>query len=394
MSFYDQFTTRAMLEAFAEEPRTSSFLRDMFFSRTQTFPTQEVEIDFYFGKRRLAPFVAPYQGGRALLREGFRSQIHRPPRFAPERLLPAEDFLLRGIGSPGAFSTAGPGPEDMIAATLQRDRQECDAAITMREEELIKQVLTTGGIRLFADGGAEFALVFAPHVAANLPIPWTQENADPLGDLALMQAAVRTRSGINPNVAILSSDAGAAFMQSARVRAWMNYLNARIGRIDPQVSEDGTSAMIGQFLYPQIEIWIYDNYYLRYDPEAIDPVNNPTGEVSTPMLPSGTVIVLSSHHPGTMVYGGIGQLEPSGAEMVHQAERVPLIITDVDNQVRKFRLSSRPLPVPINALGYAVANALGNGEDGPPEPSWPDIPRPFVPSAPTDTESRAAKASK
>jgi hypothetical protein len=76
-----------------------------------------------------------------------------------------------------------------------------------------------------------------------------------------------------------------------------------------------------------------------------------------------------------MVYGGVVQYEPpQGSPPVSYAnERVPLLFTDIDSQVRKFRFTSRPLPEPTNTKAFFGANALEKGNSEAEFPNYTDL---------------------
>lgn len=364
MAGFDDFDTIGLLEAYEQMPKPEAFLRDTFFGNTRTFETESVQVDLYVGKRRMAPFLARYQGGRALLVEGFRTQLHTPPKFAPSRVLPAEDLLYRGLGE---TPYGGRSPTQRAADILSRDMFECDASITRREEWMCSNCLLTGSVAMKGDGGGEFAIVYDSDPRnPNTPISWEESaTCDPLMDLAQMQAQVRRAAGVNADVAILAADAAAAFMRSQKVRDFLNIRNLYIGTVQPSIESDQVT-FICRLAWPDIEIYSYDEFYLDFDAEG--------HEIDAPFMPPGTVLVGSTESPGFMIYGGIIQYEPGQTTpSVYAAERVPLLFTDVDNQVRKFRFTSRPLPVPMNVKGHFGANALGKGNAEATFPNFTDL---------------------
>lgn len=379
MAGFDDFDTIALLEAYSQMPTPAAFLRDTFFSNTRTFETESVQVDLYVGKRRMAPFLARYQGGRALLVEGFRSQTHTPPKFAPTRILPAEDLLYRGLGE---TPFGGKSPTERAAEILQRDMFECDSSITRREEWMVAACMLDGAIAIKGDGGGEFAIVYdADPRNPNTPISWEDvATADPLMDLAQMQTEVRRKANATANIAILAPDAAAAFIKNTKVQNIMNLRNLHIGTVEPSIESDQV-AFICRLNWPQIEIYSYDEWYLDIDEQG--------QEINAPYLPPGTILVGSTDSPGFMIYGGIIQYEPGATTpSAYAAERVPLLFTDVDNQVRKFRFTSRPLPVPLNVKAHFGANAFGKGNAAATFPNYTDIWAPPPPSP----EEGAAKA--
>ena len=62
-------------------PRASVFLRDKLFGRVVTVPTDQVDISFYKGKAKLAPYCSRFAVGTAVPRERqqlrlFSSAVH------------------------------------------------------------------------------------------------------------------------------------------------------------------------------------------------------------------------------------------------------------------------------------------------------------------------------
>jgi Phage major capsid protein E len=379
MAGFDDFDTVALLDAHSEMPRPVAFLKDTFFSNERTFETESVQVDLFRGKRRMAPFVARYQLGRALLVDGFQTQTHTPPKFAPERTLPAEDLLYRGIGE---HSFGGQSPTARAAEILSRDMFEVDASITRREEWMCSNAIFRGSIAIRGDGGGEFAIVYDPdELNPNTPVSWEDvRNADPMLDLAQMQAQVRRHSGVNPNIAILSADAATAFIRNLKVQSLMNVRNLHLGDVRPTVQSEQI-AFICRLTFPSIEVYTYDEYYLDIDAEG--------REIDAPFIPPGSVLVGATNAPGFMVYGGIIQYEPPrfGPPVTYASTRVPLLWTDIDNQLRRLRMTSRPLPVPMDVKGHFGANALGKGNPNATFPNFTDI---WVPPTETSTPATAA----
>jgi hypothetical protein len=352
MAGFDDFDTITMLEAFETIPPVPSFFRDHLFPGDITFDTEAVQVDFYYGKQRMAPFVWRYQGGRILPRDGFETQLVTPPKFAPTRVLPADDLLFRGIGE-SAYNALG--PTERAARYLLRDQQDCDQSISRREEWECAQVLTTGGLVIDADEGGQFKLMYTPHAQSNTPLPWTDPTSLPLNDLAQLSADIRHGVGYNGDFCVMAGDAASAFLSNPQVKAYYHILNYVPGVIEPS-AEGVNTTYLGRLTLPFMDVYVYDDYYYTYAADGT--------ETEMPMMPSGCVIVTTSQLKGTMLYGGISQYESenSGIATTYRGRRVPLIFTDIDSQVRKYRLSARPLPLPKNGRAWSLANVLAKGD--------------------------------
>ena len=78
-----------------------------------------------------------------------------------------------------------------------------------------------------------------------------------------------------------------------------------------------------------------------------------------PYVPPDNVLVAASALGGTMAYAGIAQVD--GAESglsIFAARRVPIVVFEALEDYRKFRLSSRPVPVPQNLAAWSLLDVL------------------------------------
>ena len=74
-----------------------------------------------------------------------------------------------------------------------------------------------------------------------------------------------------------------------------------------------------------------------------------------PYVPVDNVLVAASSLGGTMAYAGIAQVDAAESSLsVYAGRRVPVVVHEALEDYRKFRLSSRPVPVPMN-LASVVA---------------------------------------
>jgi hypothetical protein len=250
---------------------------------------------------------------------------------------------------------------------------DCDESITRREEWLCAQCLLKGKIELIGDGGGRFDIIYDTDPRnPNTPVPWSQTSlSNPIQDLAQAQAHVRRRSGLNANIAIMSPNAANYFLQNLNVQAIMNLRNMQIGTVEPSVQSEHVD-FICRLTFPSIEIYTYDEFYLDW---RILPPGTDYQEVDAAYMPSGQVLLGPSASPGFMIYGGIVQYEmPIGSQAVTYAQpRVPLLFTDLDSQLRKFRFTSRPLPQPVNTYGFFGFNCLDLGDPAATFPSYADV---------------------
>ena len=80
------YRTATILSGMASLPRASVFLRDKLFSKVVTAPTDQVDISFYNGKAKLAPYCSRFAVGAAT-RKRQQLRLFSPPFMKPVRTL-------------------------------------------------------------------------------------------------------------------------------------------------------------------------------------------------------------------------------------------------------------------------------------------------------------------
>jgi hypothetical protein len=76
-------------------------------------------------------------------------------------------------------------------------------------------------------------------------------------------------------------------------------------------------------------------------------------------VPEDVVLVAASSLGGSFSYAGISQVDQDERSIrVYEGRRVPLISYENFEDIRKFRLSSRPVPVPTNLLSWTLLDVV------------------------------------
>jgi hypothetical protein len=78
-----------------------------------------------------------------------------------------------------------------------------------------------------------------------------------------------------------------------------------------------------------------------------------------PYVPADNVLVGATSLAGNFSYAAVAQVdaEESGLR-VYEGKRIPLIYYDAREDIRKFRLSARPIPVPQNLAAWTILDVL------------------------------------
>jgi hypothetical protein len=392
------YEPRTLLAAFEGGPLSHTFLRDTFFPAREYPPTAMVEFDFRRGRRKMAPFVAPLVGGKVMERMGYETRFYRAPRIAPVRALRTPDLEAR---LPGETIYSAGTPADRAAELLAEDAIFLDEAISRREEWMCRALLLNGSITVTADNGYTNVINFmesSQGTPNNHFIPttkWDQAGSDPLADLELARLAVIRDSGISPNVVLFGATAKTAFLNNAKVQQFLDSIRFQIATIKP-VIQDEAVVIFGQ--QAGLQYYSYAEYF-----------EDDAGTLY-PMLPPELVLLASTNTPNKIVYGAYTQLEDAKAKsyVTYQASRIPFVYGDEEDGTLFYRLTSCPLPMPVDVLGWRLVEAITGasypfptpgryGDEAYFAPDDPNAPKPegkegvdyFLPAKDTSKEKKA-----
>jgi Phage major capsid protein E/Rho termination factor, N-terminal domain len=348
------YEPRTLLEPFLEGPLVHTFLRDTFFAGREYPPTSMIEFDFRRGRRKMAPFVAPLIGGKVMERQGYETRFFRAPRIAPARALRTPDLEPR---LPGETIYSGRTAADRAAELLAEDSVFLDEAISRREEWMCRQVLVNGSITVTAENGYTNLISFLEYgipaqQASNhetVAITWDQATSDPLMDLERARLNTIKASGISPNIALFGNTAKETFIRNANVAKYLDNRRFELGSIAPIIESD---SVVRFGMVPGLELYHYSEYF-----------EDDAGTLF-PMLPDPLVMILSTNVQNKIVYGAFTQLEDVRAKrfQTYQTSRIPLIYGDEEDGQLFYRLTSCPLPMPTDILGFRIIEALPGGQ--------------------------------
>lgn len=335
-----EYTTREMMEAIDQTPPVRTFLQRTFFPGEQTHVTEKVEFDVWKGKRVMAPFVSPRKGGKVLTRQGYKTNQFTTPKIAPERVLTKDDISVRAMGE-NVYSQRTPAErEDEL---LAKDLTDLEAAIARRKEWMCRQILFEGKVDVTdLDEGVDIQIDFGFEniVVLGADEQWGLATVDPLAILRKRRKKTIKDTGTAPDIAIFSSDVIEDFINNPFVLKAMNVLNMKNVVIEPRVV-DPALTFYGRIAELDLDIYTYDEWFLNDD-----------GEEES-MIPSGTVLLGHSGGEGQIEYGLVTQMEDKKF-WSYEGKLVPKVWADENDEVKKIRLTSRPLPRPFDVASWSV----------------------------------------
>lgn len=344
------YETRTMLPMVNNEKRASSFLRDRFFGNVVRIETKKADIDIVDGKRKIAPFVHPSIGGKAVSHEGYTTNTFEPPETSPMMITTSEDLLMR---SPGENIYGLRSPNERAAEQLGKDLKELDLIITRLEEKMCSEALFAGQVTVSGEGYDETIIQYWPATSAQQPKTvldssnrWTTQGVDPTKALREVRRKVIQKSGITPRDAIFGKQAIEAFLDALK-NTTLDMRRVEMGIIDPQHLPNGVTYW-GYLKDSALDIWSYDEYYLDENGDE------------QPMVPEKKVLIGSAEARTQMIYGPCALMGNNGNVPVFYAEpRVPDSWVQRSNPAgRIVQIKSRPLPVVNQVQAFHVLTPI------------------------------------
>lgn len=337
-------TTRETMDAIDQTPPVRGFFQKTFFPDEQTHVTEKVEFDVRKGKRIMAPFVSPRIGGKVITRQGWKTNQFTTPKIAPERVLTVDDITKRAIGE-NVYSRRTPAErEDEL---LAKDLTDLEESISRRKEWECRQILYEGKIDVQdEENGVDVQIDFG---FTNIYVLgadelWTLATVDPLPLFRRIRKKIIKDTGRAPDMMIFSTDVIEDFTTNPNVIKAMDVLNMKNVEIRPRVV-DPALTFYGRIAELDMDIYTYDEWFL-----------NDEGEEES-MVPPGTVLMGHSDGEGQVEYGLVTQMEDDKKFHSYEGKLVPKVWADEKDEVKKVRLTSRPLPRPYDVESWAVIYA-------------------------------------
>jgi hypothetical protein len=192
--------------------------------------------------------------------------------------------------------------------------------------------------------GAHAANVFSTSRAfVSTSLRKKRQPSDPLADLRGAFRLVSAQCGASADFVVMGRAASDAFESNAQVMTAFDKLRISPGELSPKTLEWGVQSL-GR--YRGIELYVHEAEYQDVD-----------GSMK-PYVPVDNVLIAATTQGGTMSYAGVPQVDQDGGSMqVYEGARIPLIY-EIGEDIRKFRLSSRPVPVPHNLASWTILDVL------------------------------------
>ena len=345
----DVFTPEVMDAVVRVLPPQDAFLKNTFFKIAKPEPTDKIRVDFYKGKRRVAPFVSPKNAAKASEKISYTSDEFVTPLVKVKDITDIEDVMKRLPGE--MLMSSGMNPDDRAIQLLTIAMQDFNEQITRREEVMCKQILFDGKVDVIGEDVA-YTIDLGLTNTATLTSTNMWDNAssvaDPIADLKKWAVVCMQKGYRKPNICIMERSAYAAFVNRCKALNYFNQWNFLDISIEPSMKSENVT-YCGRLRDPDLEIYIYDEWFL-------DDWTTPGTVTETPMVPKGKVLMASTNMKTSLYYGVI-----TFADIITKTFRSVIGARAADSWVQKepaarfLTLNSRPLPIAHEIDSWYVA---------------------------------------
>lgn len=355
INLFDSYHLAAVAEDVVPK---KTFFKDRYFptSEEDLFDADEVLTEYQNGDRQMAAFVSPHAGDIPMDRDGYEVRSLKPAFIAPSRLLKQDDLTKRGFGEALYPNT----PPAVRATKLQRkDMEDMDLRIARREEWMAVQTMINNActIQEYIDadtkGAARHVKFFDgshsdhTYAVANM---WNKDGGDMFGDVRAMCRMLSDR-GLDAVDLLLGSEVADEVLNMEKVQNLLNKNSGIIiGQIEQELSPYSGIVYMGTINFGGFKLNLI----------SVDSTYEDEKHQTQKYFPATSAMV-TAPNCGHMMYGRIMQINHGETEFTNYiAKRVPKLIIDQENDIRKLRLAARPLAAPHNYCPYIyAANVIG-----------------------------------
>lgn len=350
LNFFDTYELIAINEEIVP-PQT--FFHDRYFPTEagDIFAADKVLTEYRNGDRKMAAFVSNRIGDIPMERRGYAIHEYQPARIAPSRLLTIDDLRKRGYGE---AIYANSTQAQRAARLIQDDMRDMELRITRREEWMAVQTMINNActMQTYEDastmGEVEYVQFYdstSDHIYVVGAKKWNDTDGDFMGDVRNM-CKMLSRRGLHAADLLLGTDVADAILKIQEVRDLLNKNSGIIiGQIEQELSKyDGVVFMgVLNFGGFKLNVISVDEHYT--DDSGLD----------QPYFPEKSALV-TAPGCGHMMYGQVTQIDFGSTDFAtHPLKRVPKLIVDQPNDIRKLRLTTRPLAAPKTYCPYIYA---------------------------------------
>lgn len=321
-----------------------TFFLDRYFPSIKMSDSEYVAIDVIIGKRRMSPFCSPLVEGKLVEALRVQTNLFKPPYIKDKRAPDLRRPLMRAVGERLLGGGTSAGAREL--ANIQFEMEDQVQMIQRRMEWMAVRELLTGTVTVAGEGFPTTTIEFGRDAGQTIVLAgaarWGQAGVSPAASLMTWATLMLKSAGVSAVDVIMTPDAFQLFILDLAVQgaviypAWAPFGNA----LNPGAQVQKGAIQKGT--WGQMTIFVYNDWY-------VDDNN-----VEQPMLPAGTVIMVSPDLMGQRAFGVIQDPEFNYAAL----EYAPKTWVTQDPAQRLIMMQSAPLPIPSRPNASLAATVL------------------------------------
>jgi hypothetical protein len=303
--------------------------------------SEEIHFDVIDKTRRLAPFVSPLVAGKILMEKGFSTKTFKPAYIKQKTAFNPSQAIRRTAGESIGGSMSMTQRQQQRINTVLMDHVD---TLTRRLEWMAAKALVDGKIEISGENYQAVVVDFGRNSNHTVTLTgsnrWGQTGVNPLANLDAWKLTALKESGANLTDVILDPEAWVIFKKDPEVKErFVRYQGSNQTTLQTGSPVGEGATFMGSL--DGYNIYVYAGWYL--DDAGIE----------NPMLPAGTVLLLSQQIDGTRAFGAI----------LDEASLMPQPIftkswVEQDPAVRWIMSQSAPLIVPTRVNASFCATVL------------------------------------
>lgn len=343
----DIFTPETMDRVVRSMPQRGSFFKDTFFRVEKPEFNETIRVDFYKGKRRLAPFVNLKDKAKVIEKAGYSTDTFTTPMIAMKDVTTIEDMVKRLPGE--LLQNSGITPLQRGIQLMAQQLADFDDMISRREEWMCAQAMLTGKIPVIGEN-VNYEIDFGFTNKATVSQQWdTSANPTVYKDLQAAALACMQNGYRKPDICIMERSAYQAFLRATKLDEEFKQQSElyNIVQVKPRYINENLT-YVGRIKDPDLEVYVYDEWF-------IDDWTDPSNPTEKQMMPKGTILLASTRAQFSMYYGLMSFTDPNTnnfRQVVGKRGADTWVQKEPD--ARFMKLASRPLPVPHEVDSWYV----------------------------------------
>jgi hypothetical protein len=179
---------------------------------------------------------------------------------------------------------------------------------------------------------------------------WSNAASNPIADLKKWRKKVQKSGFVNCNVCVMSDDVADVFINHEKVKSVLDVKSYDLAVIAPRELPSGAT-YIGTIRELSLDIYTYSEWYL-------DNWTDPKKPVQNPLVPEGTLALMSTSAMYSLYYGGVTILDKNEEMVTVEGEFVPETWVERKPIRRFLQINSKPLTVPHEVDSWFVTVVL------------------------------------